>query len=277
MIVRGRAQLAPRAGRCAVDGATALERDTQCSAAGATIFIALHVVRQDDHRRLQARDRGAERGVDDRLRLLGRHDRLHVRGDVREHPLQVVLLLREGAERRRAPAGRRSRRPAGCRIFASYSPLSMWKRARARGGDADPDLAGELRVRGRHEGADLLVRRADVLAAPPPRAPPSRARRRTPRCRRPGTRRRGCTPHSRMRSITNSLTLVMISSPQGHAAPSALLRTGIRCPEPVLSPPPGSAGPRLREPPIRCHGARWRWSRDSARRVPARATRPRRS
>ena len=75
---------------------------------------ALHVVRKDDDGRLQAHACRPEGGVDDGLRLLGRDDGLHVAGDVREDALQVALLLVEGAERVQRPAGRRSRRPAGC-------------------------------------------------------------------------------------------------------------------------------------------------------------------
>lgn len=54
----------------------------------------LHVVGQDDDRRLQTGLGRPERGVDDGVQLIGAHDRLHVTGDIREDPLEVAFLLR---------------------------------------------------------------------------------------------------------------------------------------------------------------------------------------
>ncbi len=122
----------------------------------------LHVVGEHDDRRLLPEHRGAERRVDDDTDRVRRGDGLHVAGDVGEHALEVRLLLGERPDRCQAllPDDRDDRLVVHLRVVQAVEQV---ERAGARGRDADPDLAGELRVRGRHQRGDLLVRRADVL------------------------------------------------------------------------------------------------------------------
>ena len=95
------------------------------------------------------------------LRRLGRH--LHVlRGDVLEQRDEVDLLLVVAAQ---AHSGlladdRQHRLVVELRVVEAVQQVD---RARAGGGYADADFAGELRVAAGHEGSHLLVADLDEL------------------------------------------------------------------------------------------------------------------
>ena len=116
----------------------------------------------------QARDRAlgardADRAIDEvaDLRGMGRHVDVLVR-DVLEQRDEVDLLLVAAAER-------------GLRLLADdrehglmvelgvVEAVEQMDRPRTRGREADPDLAGELRVRARHQRRHLLVAHLNEL------------------------------------------------------------------------------------------------------------------
>ena len=125
----------------------------------------LDVVRKDHHSGAQAEPGGAEGGVEDRLRLGGCDDGLHVDRDIGEGPFEIALLLHEGAEGRGRllPDDRDHRLVVHLRVV---EPVEHVESSGAGGGHAHPDLAGELRMCGRHEGAGLLMGGPHVLQAP---------------------------------------------------------------------------------------------------------------
>ena len=83
-------------GVIAVEGATALDRETHVAAFRHDHFHRLNVVGNDDHRGLQAHASRPKRGIDHYLRLLWRHDGLHVDRDVGKDAFKIIFLLREG-------------------------------------------------------------------------------------------------------------------------------------------------------------------------------------
>jgi hypothetical protein len=98
--------------------------------------------------------------------LLGRHDGLHVGGNIGERELEVRLLLVEGAERVESLLA--DDRDHGLVIHLRVvETVQHVERTRARGGNAHPDFAGELGVGRGHERADLFVGRTDVFEALP--------------------------------------------------------------------------------------------------------------
>ncbi len=123
----------------------------------------LDVVRHDDagHRALGERD--PQRAIDHVSQLLGRRDHLAVLArDVLEEREEIDLLLVAAAERgqRLLADDRDDGLVVELRVVEAVQEMD---RARAGGRQADADLAGELRVRTRHEGGHLLVAHLDEL------------------------------------------------------------------------------------------------------------------
>ena len=126
----------------------------------------LYVLGEDDagHGPLRARD--AEGAVDEVAYLRRLRRKVHVlAGDVLEQRDQVDLLLVVPAHRDAVLLAhdRDDRLVVHLRVVEAVEKVD---RAGARGCDADADLARELRVRARHERAQLLVARLDELDAP---------------------------------------------------------------------------------------------------------------
>ena len=126
-------------------------------------LLGRHVVRNDEARHRALVERDAHRAVDEvaDLRGDGRHVHVLVR-DVLEERGQVDLLLVAAAERRHRLLAddRDDRLVVELRVV---EPVQQVDRAGTGGGDADADLAGELRVPARHERGHLLVARLDEL------------------------------------------------------------------------------------------------------------------
>ena len=118
----------------------------------------LHVVRHDDAGDGALGQRDADRAVDQVADLRGVASHLHVLvRHVLEQREQVDLLLVVAAERRaRLLADDRDDRLVV--ELGVVEAVQQVDRARARGREADADLAGELRVAAGHERGHLLVR-----------------------------------------------------------------------------------------------------------------------
>jgi hypothetical protein len=119
--------------------------------------LLLDVVGEDHAGHGAARARDAERAIDQRARLRRVHARLaELARDVAEQPLQIDLLLVVGAERHALLLA--DDRDHGLVVLGGVvEAVEQVDRARPRGRHADADLAGELRVRARHERGELLV------------------------------------------------------------------------------------------------------------------------
>ena len=120
---------------------------------------------EDHHRGPAMRDRGAQRAVQDELRLHGRGDGLDVLRHVLVDALEIDLLLEVAAEGH--PGLLAHDRQHGLMVHPSVvQPVEQVHGSRTGGGDAHPDLSGELGMRTGHEGGDLLVRGAYVAEVP---------------------------------------------------------------------------------------------------------------
>jgi hypothetical protein len=125
----------------------------------------LDVVGEDHTRHRAARARHAHRAVDQMPGLGGLHADLdELAGDVLEQRRQVDLLLVVGAERR-ALLLADDRHDRLVVELGVIEPVEQMDGAGAGGRQADADLAGELRVRGRGQRGDLLVARLEKLDA----------------------------------------------------------------------------------------------------------------
>ena len=107
------------------------------------------------------RERGAAGEVDDVVDVRGAHDPLVVDRQVREQVVGVVVLEVVGADQVVVghPGDGQQRRALELGV---EQPVGEVDRARARGGKAHAELAGELRVAHRGHRADLLVADVDV-------------------------------------------------------------------------------------------------------------------
>jgi hypothetical protein len=125
----------------------------------------LHVVRHDYAGHGAFGHGDAHRAIDQMTHLRGRRAHLDVvAGDVLEQAEQVDLLLVVAAERR--PFLLADDRDHGRVIEPGVvQAVQEVDRARAGGRHAHARLAGELGVRARHEGGDLLVRHLDEREA----------------------------------------------------------------------------------------------------------------
>lgn len=122
----------------------------------------LHVVGHDHRRHLPLADRHAQGSVQHMEQLCRADHGLDIGGNVLEQALQIDFLLVVAAQR-------------GSRLLADdgqhrlmiharvVEPVQQVDRARPRGGEAHPDLSGELGVGAGHEGRHLLVAHADIV------------------------------------------------------------------------------------------------------------------
>jgi hypothetical protein len=131
------------------------------------VGLLLDVVGHDDRGHRSAGERDAQRAVDQVARLRRHHQRLHeLAGDVLVERVEVDLLLVVGAERAAGLLAddRHHRLVVELGVVEAVEEVDG---AGARRGQADADLAGELRVRARGEGGELLVadlRELDLVA-----------------------------------------------------------------------------------------------------------------
>jgi hypothetical protein len=116
-----------------------------------------------------ARQRGAAGEVEHVVDVLGAHDPLVVDGEVREQVVAVVVLQVMGADQVVVghAADREERHTLESRVEQAVGEVD---RARARGGEADPELAREPRIADRRHRPDLLVADVDVAQPVLPRA-----------------------------------------------------------------------------------------------------------
>lgn len=121
----------------------------------------LDVGGDDDHARSSRRLSDPDGLVDDELRLHGRSDRHDVLRDVLEQTLHVELLLEVAARGHTSllTDDRDDRLVVAVRVVQAVHEVHG---ARPRRRHADPDLARELGVRGRHQRGHLLMRGPDV-------------------------------------------------------------------------------------------------------------------
>jgi hypothetical protein len=128
-------------------------------------LLFLDVGGEDERGNSPLGERDADPSVDQVARLRGVHADFDELGHVLEEGVQVDLLLVVRAEREAlllADDGQH-RRVVELRVVEAVQEVD---RSRAGGGDADADLAGELRVAAGHEGGHLLVAYLDELRVP---------------------------------------------------------------------------------------------------------------
>jgi hypothetical protein len=126
-------------------------------------LLVLQILRNDQRRHRTESDRAAERAVDRVPHLRGVHQRHDVLArDVLEQVLQIdfLLILAADRRRRRLPRDREHRDVIVLRIV---QPVQQMDRSRPRRSEAHARLAGELRVRARHERRLLFVANLDKL------------------------------------------------------------------------------------------------------------------
>jgi len=133
--------------------------------------LLLHVVRQDQHRRLPAGQRRPEGPVEHHRQLLGRGDLFDERRDVLEQRRQVDLLLVARPQHAGVLLGdqRHYRRAVQLGVVEAVEDVDC---ARPLGDGQHPYPAGVLGLAGGHEGGALLVLGLDELrgvAGPPQR------------------------------------------------------------------------------------------------------------